>query len=366
MKCIHCGRDSKNKERSNRTCPNCRRKFAFEPREGDPVTDMLFQNAIKRISGDGRLRWGVEHLYYEICRRKRKVAPVWLVAALLGATVFLLTAAALSHWFPFLLVAGGICGVLTLVALATRLRGPFVRIERSAFSGMWDRWRAVHGVPAGVIERAPPQELPKDLEADIGDYSFDRAVVCDRARTVDLLVANNFHFENNCAVLSIDGYPKGPFPVIRAMLKRNPRLLVFVLHDSTPEGCRVARRLVTDPDWFGGSGLKVIDLGLRPRHAGPFRGLLLGSSGAVGPEDGIRPDEADWLSKHRLELAAARPEQVLKRLFAGLQAHANDDPRDTSSGSVTYCGAFDTGGYGGDGNGAMSADGGDGGADAFG
>ena len=45
----------------------------------------------------------------------------------------------------------------------------------------------------------------RKLDSDIADYSFDRAVICDRARTVDLLVANNFHFENNCAVLAVDG-----------------------------------------------------------------------------------------------------------------------------------------------------------------
>ena len=32
MKCIHCGTDSKYKERTNRICPKCRRKFVFEPR----------------------------------------------------------------------------------------------------------------------------------------------------------------------------------------------------------------------------------------------------------------------------------------------------------------------------------------------
>ena len=207
--------------------------------------------------------------------------------------------------------------------------------------------------------------MPKDLEADIGDYSFDRAVICDRARTVDLLVANNFHFENNCAVLSIDGYPKGPFPVIKKMLKRNPRLQVFVLHDATVAGCKLAQRLITDPEWFGGSGLRVIDLGLRPRHAGPFKGLFLEGPGTrLDPGEGTFADETEWLQRYKLELAACRPEQVMKRLFAGLQAHANDDPRTADGvGAVTTCGAFDAGGYGGDGDGG--SDGG-GGADAFG
>jgi hypothetical protein len=161
-------------------------------------------------------------------------------------------------------------------------------------------------------------------------------------------------------VLTIDGYPKGPFAVIKAMLKRNPRLQVFVIHDASIPGCRLAHRLITDPEWFGGAGLRVIDLGLRPRHAGPFRGLLLHGPGVLLDDDpGITPTEAAWLIKNKLELAAVRPEQVLKRLFAGLMAHANDNPQtETSAGAVTECGAFDAGGYGGDAS--------DGGADAFG
>src|SRR5262249_48808333 len=71
MICVRCGRDSKYKDRSNRTCPGCKQKFAFEPRQGDPVTDMLFRKAINAVSSDGSVRWGVEHLYYEVCRRKR-------------------------------------------------------------------------------------------------------------------------------------------------------------------------------------------------------------------------------------------------------------------------------------------------------
>ena len=54
MKCIRCGHDSKYKDRDNRTCPSCKGEFAFEPQDGDPVTDMLFQNAIDAVSADGQ------------------------------------------------------------------------------------------------------------------------------------------------------------------------------------------------------------------------------------------------------------------------------------------------------------------------
>ncbi|MES2572632.1 MAG: hypothetical protein V4710_21595 [Verrucomicrobiota bacterium] len=372
MKCIHCGTDSTYKERSGRVCPKCKRKFAFEPREGDPVTDALFEKAIAKVSGEGKIRWGVEHLYYEVCRRKKSGQASFvagIIFAVLSLFFFILVFFAEAPFAPV-----GIFSLITFIAtcacIVAVLKRPYVSVDLATFNRLWDRWKAAHGTPESVIQRAPEVTLPREFESDLGDYSFDRAVICDRARTVDLLVANNFHFENNCAILSIDGYPQGPFPIIRKMLKRNPKLQVFVLHDASVAGCQLAHRLVTDPEWFGGAGLRVIDLGLRPRHARPFKGLLLRGAGVpLSVGNGLEANELEWLDKNELALAAIRPEQVLKRLFAGLQAHANDDPRerDTSGqgsegGMVTYCGSFDAGGSGDSG-----ADSGcDGGADAFG
>ncbi len=360
MKCLRCGTDSKYKDRTNKTCPKCRAKFVFEPKDGDPVTDMLFQNAIRAVNGDGKVRWGVENLYYEVCRRKRpKKAPKFLVFGCLGVAVLLGSLLVLLSKPPGVLFVFALIAAISTLAMAlTRWQKPTVPMDLKTFNALWDRWHGVGSSP-GVIVRKPQPEKPKKLEADIGDYSFDRAVICDRARTVDLLVANNFHFENNCAVLSVDGYPKGPFQTIKAMLKRNPKLQVFAIHDATPAGCRMAQMLANDPEWFDGK-LRVIDLGLRPNHAGPFHGLLLDADGPrVDPADGIREAEAEWLTKYKLELAAIRPEQVLKRLFHGLGAHKNDPTTtDGTSSGVVYCGSFESGGGGGDG--------GDGGGDAFG
>ena len=43
----------------------------FEPRNGDPFTDPAFQNAIDAVSAKGQVRFGAEHLYYELARRQR-------------------------------------------------------------------------------------------------------------------------------------------------------------------------------------------------------------------------------------------------------------------------------------------------------
>ena len=68
VKCIYCGTDSKYTERSGGRC-QCGKKFAFEPKTGDRFTDAGFKSAIDAVSVQGQVRWGVEHLYYELCRR---------------------------------------------------------------------------------------------------------------------------------------------------------------------------------------------------------------------------------------------------------------------------------------------------------
>ena len=188
--------------------------------------------------------------------------------------------------------------------------------------------------PKAMITRAHTRGTPapaRKLEADIADYSFDRAIICDRARTADILLANNFHFEHNCAVLSVDGYPEAHFETIRQMLKRNPRLGVFALHDATAKGCRLAHKLVTDTAWFAALG-KVTDVGLRPRHAKAFTSMFLPHQGPlVQIGEGISEAEAEWLNKQTLELAALRPEQVLKRLYKAMHRDDSDNGGDSGS-----------------------------------
>ncbi len=353
MKCIRCGHDSKLKERSGGNCPKCRGRFAFEPTKGDPYTDTAFQNAIDAVSAKGQLRWGAEHLYYDLARRRQRVKPG---CSIVGAIVFAVAAVF------FMGKAGWIALVLALIASAFALSlwrartSKFIKLEQRKFDGLLKAWQVAHGIPKGLIVRALPRGTPapaRPLEADIADYSFDRAVICDRARTADLLLANNFHFENNCAILSIDGYPEAQFETVRAMLKRNPRLRVFALHDATPKGCRLARTLATDPTWFAGQA-SVTDVGLRPDQVFAFAGLFRPHSGQpVQPGMGISAREAEWLSAHELELAAIRPEQVLKRLYKALTRNDGGDGGGGDGGSSS-----DGGGTGSSGDGAFTGGGG--------
>src|SRR5207247_1475135 len=92
-----------------------------------------------------------------------------------------------------------------------------------------------------------------NISPEIKQYSFDRLIVCEHAAIAQFLIANNFHFENNCAVLSIDKYPHNIFATVMEMLRRNPSLKVYALHDASPAGVQLTHRLASDSDWFHGS-----------------------------------------------------------------------------------------------------------------
>src|SRR5262249_2359912 len=117
---------------------------------------------------------------------------------------------------------------------------------------------------------------------------------------------------------------------VKAMLKRNPKLQVFVLHDATPDGCRLARRLAGDREWFP-QQTRVVDVGLRPGHAKQFYGLWQKAPRAVSAGGGLSEAEAKWLSGSRLELAAVRPQKVIRWLFHAINSYAEIDAEATDA-----------------------------------
>jgi uncharacterized membrane protein YgcG len=331
VKCIYCDHDTNYKDRQAMGgCARCRKPFAFEPRTGSRITDLGFKRAVDAVSADGHVKWGLEHLYYEVWRRldRPQTSIPFGFVVFVSVVALIVTIVA---WGSVKVVAVALAvgtGVASLYVWQRYFRRRQARpLPREEFDRMWASWQRTHpDHHPGVIIRRAPVTRPRPLAADVPLYSFDHAVVCDRARTVDLLLANNFHFENNCAVLSIDGYPPGPFETVRAMLKRNPRLHVFALHDATPNGCRLAHRLVTEAEWF--KGQRVVDVGLRPSHGRALSRSLFPAPGTpVALGQGITGDEALWLSHFTLEVAAIRPEQVLKRLFRAMRRTPEPDSR---------------------------------------
>src|SRR5512137_1779136 len=99
MICARCSKDSKKRERVGGVCPHCRGQFAFDTTH--PFTDKAFHNAMDAISAEGHVRWHVDHLYYELCRRKRhklgKTPLGCAVAATIGSGILSLVATSARH-----------------------------------------------------------------------------------------------------------------------------------------------------------------------------------------------------------------------------------------------------------------------------
>jgi hypothetical protein len=209
-------------------------------------------------------------------------------------------------------------------------------------SGPLRWWREVHGDIPGLLDpgdtdaAAEPSQVPADMAG------WDRAVVTDRWGMARMLVANGFHLEHWCAVLSRDGYPAGTADTIKQTLRRNPRLTVFALHDASPEGCQLPLDL-REPEWFPDPSARVVDLGMRPETV--MRLKLPWIPGrpvqwsAWPPEliELLPYDDRRWLAAGNVyELAALPSAQLMRAAWEGIVAAGLNDG---SGGDPAYDGA---------------------------
>jgi hypothetical protein len=354
MKCIHCGSDTTYKVRQSNggRCGSCLHPFAFEPKT-DPytVSDTLFQRIIKDVSSDGKLSFTEKQLCYELNRRlvgKMPYMPVpfrWGMAACGVGTV------ASIFIFPPLAIAGVIGAIATgVIGAKVGKNHPdkrFLKVPYEQFRTRYlKRWMEVHGQIDKLTMPVPrrPSIAVSSMPPDLTLYSFDRVLITQDADTAAMLVANRFHFENNCAILSYDRrYPQnGLFDTILEMLRRNPRLLVFTIHDASPDGLEMANQLHT-PTWFPELRTRIFDLGLRPAHA--IKGNLILNRGTpwtppATTMTGLTPEEVKWLATGAMaELAAVRPARLMRAVYQGF-SRANEMTQYDDDGGVIF---LDTG-----------------------
>lgn len=301
MKCIKCGTDNNLRDRriNSGRCKRCLHRFVFESTtiNGVKITDAMFAKAIADISVNDTLFFTSQQLRYFLGKRfKQKIPRVFY------------TPTKADHYYQ--------C------------------------QSCINQWKAINP----IAKMLPPplhtnENANTTVSPDVSAYSFDRLVVCDRPEIAQFLIANNFHFENNCAVLSVTGYPQSIFDTIMQMLRRNPDLKVYAFHDCTPKGIGLVNQLRTIPNWFENSSVIIIDIGLLPRQiiaAGDSR-LVLNSwqyaRDAVQLPPAIRqdlsPEELDWLKLGKfVELESFSPQkliQILNRGIAGSRDIGSDD-----------------------------------------
>jgi hypothetical protein len=139
-------------------------------------------------------------------------------------------------------------------------------IDRTEFDTWLEKWMSINDRSTKLLPLPQTYKLPATTNPQVTAYSFDLAIVCDNPAIAQILISNNFHFENNCAILTIDGYPQSIFDGTMEILYRNPNLKVYAFHDCTPNGIKLARQLRENEAWFPNPAIPIIDVGILPRQ----------------------------------------------------------------------------------------------------
>jgi hypothetical protein len=298
MKCIQCDTDNNLKDRTANQgrCKNCNHPFAFEPTTMEPnlkMTDRFFSKALADISASDTLYFTSNQLRYLVEKRLTHQAAM-------SAKAIKITCGGMLIFFGFITAVLGIGLVAIVIGIwiivsslrrsAHRLppspkplpsdsvfqswmrQWEQVKLSDSVFQSWMRRWEQVNPSPAKLLPAPAAAVTLAPVDDDVTAYSFDRVLVCDSVAIAQLLIANNIHFEHNCAVFSITGYPRAIFATTMAMLRRNPDLQVIALHDCSPSGMAMVHELRTSPDWFLDSTPVIFDLGMLPRQIAAARG----------------------------------------------------------------------------------------------
>ena len=403
MKCINCGTDNKLKDRTANQgrCIKCNHPFAFEPTSMSniQITDPFFAKAIADISANNTLFFTPKQLLYFLDNRFRKSSKSisrfgWLffyvffnlftLAFIIGPLIVnlayinffyqsskstnlnlvsrkqnarnlqIIGGIILSIGIPLSLISKSfnlfaiivIMGMLPIY-LGTRQLGRIqlltqdFLVSQSQVKDWLERWQQINGSILKILPAPNQENTPATVNPDVTAYSFDRLVVCDSASIAQLLIANNFHFENNCAILSITGYPQSIFDTTMQMLRRNPDLKVYAIHDCNPRGIGLVHNLRTNANWFLNSEIAIIDIGLTPRQIiATKRGMFIQSSPESAqaakqlPEEvrqTLSAEELTWLeSGNFVEIESFTPQRIIKVLQKGIAGSRNLDSDDSS------------------------------------
>lgn len=226
-------------------------------------------------------------------------------------------------------------------------------LVNAAQSDEWlQRWQRVNGALEKLLPAPRQEALPASIDPEVSAYSFDRAIICDNDEIAQFLIANNVHFENNCAILSISGYPQSIFDTVIEMLRRNADLKVYALHDANPAGVSLVHQLRTSPNWFVNQQVTIFDLGISPRQILETRDMFVQQSQTMAQSarqlpdavrQGLTAEELAWLDAGNfVELESFTPQRLLRVVNYGLAQ--SGDPQG-NEGLILAGGAAYGGGY---------------------
>jgi hypothetical protein len=354
MKCIECGTNNRLSDRTKNQgfCKKCGHQFAFEPEnmEGIKMTDQYFKEIISSISSGDVLFFTEKQFLYATDRRLTRYrisdaedrTPV-AISTFGVIFIFLSIVSLTSSEIRDLPFSENIVAILVLSIVFSVFTSPFTYVAdlllRSSKQKttpvmevqlqQWiERWKLVGNSIDKLLDSPQLTAAPSTISDEVSAYSFDRVIICDRATIAQLLIANDVHFENSCAILSLNGYPAAIFDTVMQMLRRNSDLKVYVLHDATPQGISLSHTLATSSQWFENQTAQYFELGLLPRQVIGKRRMTVNQSAIFTQEAGLLPEavrqplsksELEWLDRgNYVELESFSPRRIIRVVNQGI------------------------------------------------
>ena len=240
----------------------CGYEFVLDKQLDEGLTDGRFLAAVSRVSRHDTAYFTDDQLYTALCRLvfPRTAVRNAFVSASVGGGF-----AATRRWVGVAvgaILVSSFAALFSLASLAQRL------VQRPPDYGRLPEWiermRAAGHRLDRLIDKPSLDTPPPDWsEPDIYDYGVERLLVVERPILVDLLVRNGFHSETRTLIVSEEGYPSHIMKRIPKLIEERPDLPVFLLHDATPDGLWMSRRMSKSPLWSS-IAPNAVDLGVFP------------------------------------------------------------------------------------------------------
>ena len=259
MQCPECG--SFHKHKYGMTC-SCKYRFVTDPK----VTgfgDKRIKNAVAKLS-EGDSYFTQEELYCKCFKRKSLTGALVLSGLLFigGLVSFMVLSADSSADAPPAFM-GLICiGIAPLIMLV------------SYFNSTESDDKVVSAVDRYVKKYYPPNLLKTEKIKDSSfkqlnyeDFMPDHFLVVDCRETLAQLLANGFHRDNNCLIITSDKFPGKAFEFYKLTKQKNPETKLHLFHDASLEGDKIGEKIAGNSSW-GTSQEDIIDLGIRTENLG--------------------------------------------------------------------------------------------------
>lgn len=242
----------------------------FDPLR-DGISDEEFLSLVAGLEKQGATWFTADQLYAQACAqdaiRSRVVGFLWFGAGLLGAVGLTCAPVGALIDLPLLGFAGLAAMLLSMAVFMVAWLMPNPIPPYATLQRWLEKWTAAgRSLPHLVTEPRLEDDNAAQALLRTSPGRVERVLVVQHDLLVDVMVRNGLPDRLSALVMSERGYPEAARQRADGILRDDPRLTVFLLHDSDATGVGMRSRFAASPPILC-ENRRVVDLGLFPYEA---------------------------------------------------------------------------------------------------